>query len=337
MLLAVSGIAHAPHAEAAAGINYVPLAPINMNGSEFTSTSGCVAPTCFPKYLRTIFNVGIAMAGLFAVFSIIRGGFTLIFTDSILGHSEGKGMILRAVGGLLLTYSSYILMNQISPALGRDLDLSLDFTRVTIKEDTSSLQIISSENVENAWITQLKTANAEIRSLKDQAAEKRALALAATDPTAKTALQNEAATLEAQALNLENKTSPSAGIKNAYRQALGALWDTGYGADYKIKDAAGREIPLASASAAQRIAEADRLLGIMELERGRITALSASGTPNIPIAEQTVLLKELQDAKTEVLKQKGYLQKGCDADNKKMEDKYIPGSQFPIKVRVLCS
>src|SRR3989338_7760600 len=120
----------------ATNVDYVILAPLDVTGSEFTSTgpnSECRAPTCFPRYLRTLYNIGIVLAGLFAVVSIVRGGFTLMFTDSILGHSEGKGIILRALGGLVIVYSSYILMNMINPALGRDLDLALQFPRVTIR------------------------------------------------------------------------------------------------------------------------------------------------------------------------------------------------------------
>ena len=132
----------------ATGKAYVPLAPIDVEGSEFTSTDQCVfdsdpnTPSCLGRYLRTIYNIGIAMAGLFAVFSIVRGGFTLLFTDSILGHSEAKGIILRALGGLVIVYSSYIFMNQISPSLGRELDLSLDFKRITIQEDKGTLAVI---------------------------------------------------------------------------------------------------------------------------------------------------------------------------------------------------
>jgi hypothetical protein len=79
-----------------------------------------------------VYMLGVALAGLFAVFSIVRGGFSLLFTDSILGHSEGKTQILQALGGLLIVYSSYILMNQINPQLGRDLNLSLALPRITV-------------------------------------------------------------------------------------------------------------------------------------------------------------------------------------------------------------
>ncbi|OHA20697.1 MAG: hypothetical protein A2759_03740 [Candidatus Taylorbacteria bacterium RIFCSPHIGHO2_01_FULL_49_60] len=138
-LLAVIGALaaiKAPAVYAAQTENYVPLAPIDVTGSEFTSTgptAECRAPGCLPRYLRTIYNVGIVLAGLFAVVSIVRGGFELMFTDSILGRMEGKGIILRALGGLLIVYSSYIFMNAINPGLGRDLDLALQFPSVTIK------------------------------------------------------------------------------------------------------------------------------------------------------------------------------------------------------------
>lgn len=130
-------------------INYVPLAPIDAPGSELKSTGDaavtkCQAPTCFPRYLRTLYNVGIALAGLFAVVSIVRGGFELMFTDSILKRSEGKGIILRALGGLVIVYSSYILMNAINPALGRDLDLALQFPRVDKTPEPTPLTIVSS-------------------------------------------------------------------------------------------------------------------------------------------------------------------------------------------------
>ena len=36
-------------------------------------------------------------------------------------------------------------MNQISPSLGRELDLSLNFDRITIREDLSTLSVVNSE------------------------------------------------------------------------------------------------------------------------------------------------------------------------------------------------
>src|SRR3989338_4364284 len=160
----------------ATNVNYVPLAPIDVTGSEFKTGEPCRAPTCFPRYLRTLYNIGIVLAGLFAVVSIVRGGFTLMFTDSILGHSEGKGIILRALGGLVIVYSSYILMNMINPALGRDLDLALQFPRVTIRTcsqltsqeardrpDCGELSVIAMSQYQHDLLRKAEVANGEWR------------------------------------------------------------------------------------------------------------------------------------------------------------------------------
>ncbi|MDO8619881.1 MAG: hypothetical protein Q7R64_00860 [bacterium] len=198
------------------GVNYVPLAPIDVAGSEFTSatfdktsnnaTSDCIAPTCFPRYLRTIYNIGVALAGLFAVVSIVRGGFTLIFTDSILGHSEAKGIILRALGGLLIVYSSYIFMNAISPSLGSDLDLSLDFGRVRIQaEDLTSLNVALTEQ----QLKQLDDATIKRRDELQKRIDDNTVTLVANrlaletarsegDSSAITTLQQEISSLESQ-------------------------------------------------------------------------------------------------------------------------------------------
>ena len=121
-------------------INYTPLAPIPGTGTGTNcapGTGGTGQPRCLPTsipdlgtYLRGVYLTGVALAGLFAVFSIVRGGFTLLFTDSILGHMEGKQQLLHAVGGLIIVYSSYILMSAVSPSLSTNLDLSLKFARV---------------------------------------------------------------------------------------------------------------------------------------------------------------------------------------------------------------
>ncbi len=161
-------------------VNYIPLAPINAPGSEFTKDTECVAPTCFPRYLRTIYNVGVALAGFFAVFAIVRGGFTLIFTDSILGHSEAKGIILRAIGGVVIVYGSFIFMNQISPSLGSDLDLSLNFDRVTVQKVDATLQVVDNpeehySKVLDKLLSDLKTENAKPNVIDAKIAKAKAM------------------------------------------------------------------------------------------------------------------------------------------------------------------
>ncbi len=309
----------------ASNVKYTPLAPIDAPGSEFTQNTDCVAPTCFPRYLRTIYNVGIGLAGLFAVFSIVRGGFTLIFTDSILGHSEAKGIILRALGGLVIVYSSYIFMNQISPSLGSDLDLSFNFPSIQLREDLSKLTVVTAADVQNAWNKQLHAVVPEVLDLKEQAKEKERLANLATDPATKATLLAEAKALTERAVALETKTLPSVQVKERYMKALSALWDTGDKAKRTvIKDASGRDIPLSSASNPQRIAEAKRELALLT------TVPSGKESPqdminNMPSGpEKTALQKELNDAKTTITKQIGYLEGGCTADGKKSI--YNPGT-----------
>jgi len=304
----------------ASNVKYTPLAPIDAPGSEFTQNTDCVAPTCFPRYLRTIYNVGIGLAGLFAVFSIVRGGFTLIFTDSILGHSEAKGIILRALGGLVIVYSSYIFMNQISPSLGSDLDLSFNFPSIQLREDLSKLTVVTAADVQNAWNKQLHAVVPEVLDLKEQAKEKERLANLATDPATKATLLAEAKALTERAVALETKTLPSVQVKERYMKALSALWDTGDTAKRTvIKDASGKNIPLGSASNPQRIAEAERELGLLT------TDPSGKKSPQDLInqfpagAERATLQKELDDAKVTITKQIGYLERGCTADGKKRQ------------------
>ncbi|PIQ68331.1 MAG: hypothetical protein COV91_04725 [Candidatus Taylorbacteria bacterium CG11_big_fil_rev_8_21_14_0_20_46_11] len=145
--------------------------PNNFNGCTKPEISGVWNPTtkawttppsCLPKYLRYVYNTGILLAGFLAVLSIVRGGFTLLFTDSILGHSEAKGIILRALGGLLIVYSSFILMNQINPQLGSDLNLSLDYRPITIIRPP--VQLVPS--LTKAQLAELDSRTAKVRGEK---------------------------------------------------------------------------------------------------------------------------------------------------------------------------
>lgn len=134
-------------------INYTPLAPLPETGT-------CTGARCLPDkvqtlggYLRGVYILGVILAGLLAVFSIVRGGFELLFTDSILGHSEGKGIILRALGGLLIVYSSYILMNTINPQLGRDLNLELKLPQITAQRGLFGQLLSTATDLTNTSLT----------------------------------------------------------------------------------------------------------------------------------------------------------------------------------------
>lgn len=113
-VLALLLAASAPR-ESYAEIDYVPLAPIEgtVNASGKTNLS---------TYLTGIFKVGVAGAGALAFLMIVWGGFTYFSTDVITGKEEGKARIQRALGGLLLALTSYIILNTINPKLV-ELDL----------------------------------------------------------------------------------------------------------------------------------------------------------------------------------------------------------------------
>src|SRR3989338_2789201 len=105
--------------------NYVPLAPIEGTTIGPCATSDPTNPNCktnLSVYLTGIFKVGVAGAGVLAFLMIVWGGFTYLSTDVITGKEEGKARIERAVGGLILALTSYIILNTINPKLV-ELDL----------------------------------------------------------------------------------------------------------------------------------------------------------------------------------------------------------------------
>ncbi len=156
-IAAASSCILAPHTVRANGQDYVALTPLTLQTGDTSILStknfiGCTkaefaAHACLPKYLRWLYTAGVLLAGFLAVFSIVRGGFSLLWTDSILAHSEGKGIILRAIGGVLIVYSSYILMNAINPQLAQDLNLSLAFPQIKAIKPTGGLVPTTEEDI----------------------------------------------------------------------------------------------------------------------------------------------------------------------------------------------
>lgn len=192
----------------AVNINYTPLAPIPGTGNTICD-SGIPNPNCkvanLGGYLRGIYMTGIALAGLFVVFSIVRGGFTLLFTDSILGKSEGKSMILHALGGLLIVFSSFVLMNTINPQLGRDLDLNLSFPAKNITSFVSTVKPLTQAELDVLTLKNENTLSAKRGNL--------AGASRAASDVMDTAVRNSRATadtLDGQAKVIESKTDATA-------------------------------------------------------------------------------------------------------------------------------
>lgn len=105
---------------------YVPLAPIEGTTNGPCSTSNPSDPNCktnLGTYLTGMFKVGVAGAGVLAFLMIVWGGFTYLSTDAITGKEEGKAYIERAIGGLILALTSFIILNTINPDLV-ELDLT---------------------------------------------------------------------------------------------------------------------------------------------------------------------------------------------------------------------
>lgn len=222
-------------------------------------------PSCLPKYLRTLYNTGIALAGLFLVFSIVRGGFTLMFTDSVLGKLEGKKIILQALGGAVIVYSSYLFVNLINPQLGDDLNLSLKFPRVVIQKFESLLvPVPSQEEMERRLLSALgkqeSKAVADAQKWTVEAADwrKKADELPAGDPQRAVYLEN------ARLLELDART------------VLVAKKGDGFGEI--AKTAAQNANPGAGGAEDQNIRYAREQLGKMDLEyRGDSTRPGVTG------------------------------------------------------------
>lgn len=82
------------------------------------------------EFLGIIFSLSIALAGVLAVVMIMVGGWTLMYSDSFTGRTEGKQKIYNAIIGLVLALGSYLILNTINPDL---VNLSLQISGVSIE------------------------------------------------------------------------------------------------------------------------------------------------------------------------------------------------------------
>ena len=70
------------------------------------------------ELVKTIFIYGLGMVGIVALFSIAFGGFHYIFgSASETAKTEGKKWIYGAIAGIVLLFSSYLILKTISPDL----------------------------------------------------------------------------------------------------------------------------------------------------------------------------------------------------------------------------
>lgn len=205
--------------------DYVPLASIPgllTEGSNATNLS---------TYLSGAFKLGIAVASVLAFLVMVYGGFTYLSTDAIMGKEEGKERIGRALGGLILAFAAYIILNTINPAL---VNLDLTFSGKAEKPGSSinapstdfSLYDRSSEAVGNvmdpeAILATLNDLDSKIKDFDTEAVAMRAREVSFREQ------RNEAtdSITKQEFLNLEVKARTLADIKDYMRQEYTAATD----------------------------------------------------------------------------------------------------------------
>ncbi len=104
----------APTAFAQATIIYQPLAPINgfIDRTIVLGKEDSLAP-----YLNQIVRILIAAATGLAVIVIVYGAIQYTLTDSVTSKGEAKSTIMRAIYGLILALTSYLILNTLNPAM----------------------------------------------------------------------------------------------------------------------------------------------------------------------------------------------------------------------------
>ncbi len=88
---------------------YQLLAPIlDESGNEVKTAE-------FPTYLRYMFIILISLASVIAVLMIVFGGVKYMTTDAYTGKQEGKEIIKRTLGGMILIIASWLIIYTINP------------------------------------------------------------------------------------------------------------------------------------------------------------------------------------------------------------------------------
>jgi len=75
-------------------------------------------------YIKGLFNLTIAIAGVLAVIKIIFGGIQYMSTDAFGAKNEAKNTIQNAIWGLALALSAWLILYTINPNL---IKLNFDF------------------------------------------------------------------------------------------------------------------------------------------------------------------------------------------------------------------
>ncbi len=80
-------------------------------------------------YLKIIFRIGIALAGVLAVLMLVIGGIEYMSSDVITSKESAKGRMTNAILGLILVLGAYAILNTLNPKL---LEINLDLNKQTI-------------------------------------------------------------------------------------------------------------------------------------------------------------------------------------------------------------
>ncbi len=105
----------------------VPLAGVSGGAGETGAT--------LSQYLNAIYNFGIGAGAFLAVVMIMWGGFLYITSSGIASQAEkGKQAIQMAFLGLILLFTSFVMLQTINPAL-----LTLKFPKIDVIKSTSKL------------------------------------------------------------------------------------------------------------------------------------------------------------------------------------------------------
>ncbi len=152
-------------------LDYVELAPL-PGTCTVGATGQCITKTGsnnLAVYINNLYKLIVASAAVLAVLQIVMGGFSYVSTDAISNKEEGKHTIKMALGGLLIIFASYIILNTINPQLV-DLKVvneslkSTDLTELMMMSRTAQRDFDRAVNRSLAALDRLRQTTGEMRA-----------------------------------------------------------------------------------------------------------------------------------------------------------------------------
>lgn len=90
------------------------------------------------QYICKLYTIGLKAAGILAVLMIVYAGFLWMTSPAIAKIEQAKGMIWGAVGGLVLLFASYLILNTINPDLLKCSLPTLSFAPISPGQPTAT-------------------------------------------------------------------------------------------------------------------------------------------------------------------------------------------------------